>query len=67
MVVIISIWFFGVAHKGGWPTCGCLDLLAQNIFIPRTQPTDPTTARLLILDGHKSHESTEFMYLCYYI
>ena len=34
----------------------------QKIFLPRTSTFEP---RLLILDGHGSHETTEFMYLCY--
>ena len=36
------------------------------MFIPSTKPSDPTEARLLILDGHGSHETTDFMYLCYH-
>ena len=33
------------------------------MFIPQTKPSDES-ARLLILDGHGSHETTEFMYKC---
>jgi hypothetical protein len=34
----------------------------EKVFLPQTDTTEP---RLLVLDGHGSHETTEFMYLCY--
>ena len=49
----------------GWTDNNTAISWLKDIFIPSTQPIDPTMARLLILDGHGSHESTEFMYLCY--
>jgi hypothetical protein len=33
----------------------------QTVFIPQTAPRDPKEPRLLILDGHGSHETTEFI------
>ncbi len=33
------------------------------MFIPQTEPRDHS-ARLLILDGHRSHETTEFLWKC---
>ena len=33
------------------------------MFIPQTDPGDDS-ARLLIMDGHSSHETTEFMFKC---
>ena len=35
------------------------------MFIPQTSPKDPSEVRLLILDGYDSHESDDFIYLCY--
>jgi hypothetical protein len=35
------------------------------VFLPQTAPRDPSEARLLILDGHGSHETTEFMWECF--
>jgi hypothetical protein len=32
------------------------------VFLPQTATSEP---RLLILDGHGSHKTTDFMYLCY--
>ncbi|KAL8323782.1 hypothetical protein RB597_008897 [Gaeumannomyces tritici] len=36
---------------------------ATGVFLPATRP-DPPQPRLLILDGHGSHITKEFMYLC---
>ena len=35
----------------------------ERVFIPQTEPRDHS-ARLLILDGHGSHETTEFLWRC---
>lgn len=37
----------------------------KTVFIPQTVPRDPLEPRLLILDGHGSHETLEFMWECY--
>ena len=37
----------------------------EKLFIPLTQPSRPQEKRLLIIDGHGSHETTDFMYLCF--
>ncbi|KAM4067331.1 DDE superfamily endonuclease [Hirsutella rhossiliensis] len=37
----------------------------EELFIPRTRPSDPTERRLLVLDGHGSHETVYSMYPCY--
>ncbi len=37
----------------------------QYVFLPRTQPKDPTQGRLLILDGHDSHTTDDFMWNCF--
>jgi hypothetical protein len=34
----------------------------EKVFLPQTYTLEP---RLLIVDGHGSHETTDFMYLCY--
>nr|AER39694.1 transposase [Verticillium dahliae] len=59
-----SSWKF-TATENGWTDNDTAVFWLKEIFIPSTQPTNPSTARLLILDGHGSHETTEFMYLCY--
>ena len=35
------------------------------MFLPQTAPRDPSEARLLVLDGHGSHETTEFIWECF--
>ena len=35
------------------------------MFIPHTRPQDPTQARLLILDGHDSHTTDDFIWNCF--
>jgi hypothetical protein len=35
------------------------------VFLPQTQPEHPDDARLLIVNGHRSHTSDEFMTICY--
>lgn len=35
-----------------------------DIFIPRTQPEDPSQWRHLIIDGHRSHTQPEFLIRC---
>lgn len=50
-------------------THGPSDLTAlewlRKLFIPKSQPTDSTEKRLLILDGHGSHITTAFMWECF--
>ncbi|KAM9874670.1 transposase [Verticillium dahliae] len=57
-------WRF-TAAENGWTDNDIAIFWLKEIFIPSTKPTNLSIARLLILDGHGSHESTDFMYLCY--
>ncbi|KAL5612103.1 hypothetical protein BROUX41_000349 [Berkeleyomyces rouxiae] len=59
-----ATWKFTVTENG-WTSDSTAIQWLQEIFIPSTQPSDPSEPRLLILDGHGSHETTDFMYLCY--
>ncbi|KAL0929365.1 transposase [Colletotrichum truncatum] len=61
---IYSGWKF-TATENGWTSDSTAVEWLENIFIPLTKPDHPSEQRLLILDGHGSHETTEFMYLCY--
>ncbi|KAI3532057.1 transposase [Colletotrichum abscissum] len=57
-------WEF-TATDNGWTT----DLTAiewlEKVFIPQTMPETEGEARLLIVDGHGSHTTTDFMWNCY--
>ncbi|KAL8296578.1 hypothetical protein RB600_001864 [Gaeumannomyces tritici] len=55
-------WEF-TATDNGWTTDFTGLEWLQKVFLPRTQPLTPE-ARLLILDGHGSHVTKEFMSLC---
>ena len=57
-------WRF-TATENGWTSDPTALEWLEKVFIPSTQPGDPQEARLLILDGHGSHETTEFMYMCF--
>lgn len=61
---IFEGWQF-TATENGWTTDATAVEWLKRVFIPLTMPKDPKEARLLVLDGHGSHETTEFMYLCY--
>jgi 4-hydroxybenzoate polyprenyltransferase len=53
-------WEFTVTENGWTTDVTALEWL-QKVFIPQTAPRDPLEARLLILDGHGSHEIIEFI------
>jgi 4-hydroxybenzoate polyprenyltransferase len=57
-------WQFTATENGWTSNATALEWL-QKVFIPQTAPRDLSEARLLILDGHGSHETTEFMWECY--
>lgn len=57
-------WLFTATEKGWTNMVVALEWL-QRVFIPRTRPQDPSQRRLLILDGHDSHTTTEFMWHCF--
>ena len=57
-------WLFTATDKGWVNQTVALEWL-EKIFIPRTQPDDPTQQRLLVLDGHNSHTTMDFMWLCH--
>jgi hypothetical protein len=54
-------WQF-TATENGWTTDSTAQEWLKRVFIPLTAPNDPQEPRLLVLDGHGSHETTEFIY-----
>lgn len=60
----IETWKWTSTDKGWTNRAVALEWL-ETVFIPRTQPQDHSQKRLLILDGHDSHTTTEFMWECY--
>ncbi len=57
-------WEFTTTENGWTSDDTALEWL-KKVFIPRTALQDPLEARLLILDGHGSHETLEFMWECF--
>jgi hypothetical protein len=56
-------WFF-TTFENGWTSNNIGIEWLRRIFIPESAQT-PGANRLLILDGHGSHVTTEFMWTCY--
>jgi hypothetical protein len=57
-------WEFTATENGWTSDITALEWL-QKVFIPQSAPRNSSEARLLILDGHGSHETTEFMWECF--
>ncbi|KAG7000767.1 hypothetical protein FocnCong_v013212 [Fusarium oxysporum f. sp. conglutinans] len=51
--------------ENGWTSNDIAVEWLGKVFLPQTQPEDPADGRLLIVDGHGSHTSDEFMTMCY--
>ena len=58
---IFKSWQF-TSTDNGWTTNATAVEWLEKVFLPLTKTQE---ARLLILDGHGSHETTEFIYLYY--
>lgn len=56
-------WKF-TATENGWITDSTAVEWLEKVFIPGSQPATPEP-RLLIVDGHGSHVTTDFMWLCF--
>ena len=57
-------WQF-TATENGWVTDQTALEWLKKVFIPNTAPRDPSEYRLLIMDGHGSHTTTDFMFECF--
>ncbi|RKK15601.1 hypothetical protein BFJ66_g18058, partial [Fusarium oxysporum f. sp. cepae] len=51
--------------RNGWTSNSIALEWLEKVFLPQTAPADPADARLLIVDGHGSHATEEFMAKCY--
>lgn len=57
-------WHFTTTDNG-WTTDETAVEWLQKVFIDATRPDNPSEPRLLILDGHHSHESIDFIWICF--
>ena len=56
-------WQF-TCTENGWTTHGTAVEWLRDLFLPCSVPFQSKAARLLVIDGHGSHETDEFMRLC---
>jgi DDE superfamily endonuclease/Tc5 transposase DNA-binding domain len=49
----------------GWSSGSLAISWLKDVFIPHTKPSNPNDWRLLICDGHGSHATPEFRYICF--
>jgi len=57
-------WRFATSPKG-WTTNEIAALWLKEVFIPCALPKKEGEKRLLFLDGHESHLTDEFIFLCF--
>jgi hypothetical protein len=53
------------ASPKGWSSDSFAISWLKDVFIPHTKPSNPNDWRLLICDGHGSHATPEFRYICF--
>lgn len=63
VVDFLDGWIFKASEKGWVSDAIALKWLGE-IFIPQTKPKTPSK-RLLIINGHGSHCTDDFLYKCY--
>ncbi|TVY62590.1 Pogo transposable element with ZNF domain [Fusarium oxysporum f. sp. cubense] len=60
----IADWYY-ITSDNGWTDNHIAVEWLKEVYLPRTQPADESDARLIILDGHGSHVSDEWMATCF--
>ncbi|KAF6524736.1 hypothetical protein HZS61_010531 [Fusarium oxysporum f. sp. conglutinans] len=60
----ITDWYY-ITSDNGWTDNHIAIEWLREVYLPQTQPEDESDARLIILDGHRSHVSDEWMATCF--
>ncbi|KAK2684989.1 hypothetical protein QWA68_016444 [Fusarium oxysporum] len=60
----IANWYYTTSDNGWTDNHIAVEWLKE-VYLPQTQPADESDARLIILDGHGSHVSDEWMATCF--
>ncbi|KAJ3454823.1 hypothetical protein MRS44_013423 [Fusarium solani] len=60
----IADWYY-ITSDNGWTDNHIAVEWLKEVYLPQTQPEDESDARLIILDGHRSHVSDEWMATCF--
>ncbi|KAL9567450.1 hypothetical protein ACKAV7_008400 [Fusarium commune] len=60
----VADWYY-ITSDSGWTDNHIAVEWLKEVYLPQTQPADESDARLIILDGHGSHVSDEWMATCF--
>ncbi|KAG6989101.1 Pogo transposable element with ZNF domain [Fusarium oxysporum f. sp. conglutinans] len=60
----IADWYY-ITSDNGWTDNHIAVEWLKEVYLPQAQPADESDARLIILDGHGSHVSDEWMATCF--
>ncbi|OBS16857.1 hypothetical protein FPOA_12567 [Fusarium poae] len=60
----IADWYY-ITSDNGWTDNHIAVEWLKEVYLPQTQPANESDARLIILDGHGSHVSDEWMATCF--
>ncbi|KAM5528328.1 transposase [Fusarium oxysporum f. sp. phaseoli] len=61
----IADWYY-ITSDNGWTDNHIAVEWLKEVYLPQTQPADESDTRLIILDGHGSHVSDEWMATCFF-
>ncbi|OBS16091.1 hypothetical protein FPOA_27761 [Fusarium poae] len=60
----IADWYY-ITSDNGWTDNHIAVEWLKEVYLPQAQPADESDTRLIILDGHGSHASDEWMATCF--
>ncbi|KAF4425158.1 hypothetical protein FACUT_10056 [Fusarium acutatum] len=60
----VADWYY-ITSDNGWTDNHIAVKWLREVYLPQTQPEDKSDARLIILDGHRSHISDEWIATCF--
>ncbi|KAJ0130848.1 Uncharacterized protein HZ326_26052 [Fusarium oxysporum f. sp. albedinis] len=60
----IADWYY-ITSPNGWTDDHIGIEWLERVYLPQTTPADESDARLIILDGHGSHATNEWMAMCF--
>ncbi|KAJ0132203.1 Uncharacterized protein HZ326_24711 [Fusarium oxysporum f. sp. albedinis] len=61
---LIADWHY-ITSPNGWTDNHIALEWLKDVYLPQTEPRDASDARLIILDGHRSHTQDEWMATCF--
>jgi hypothetical protein len=61
----LADWYI-ITSPNGWTSNYIGYSWLIDVYDPQTKPVDPSDTRLIIMDGHGSHATTEWMTFCFF-